>query len=193
MPAGRPTKLTDQIQNDLCSVIAAGNYLETACAFVGVTRKTVRNWMKEGARQKRGRYAEFLHAIKRAMAQAEISDVATIKKAAADQWQAAAWRLERKSWRRWGKKDKLNQVVSGPDGGPVEMAVADMEAVRAKRWAQAAGNLKVAQVLGAGAHAQQATQQVAQQIAENAAALAEALTPNDAQTDSGPPLTHTDE
>lgn len=119
MSAGRPTKLTPELQAEICKVLAAGNYLETACAYVGLSRITVRTWMKAGARQKKGHYREFLNAIKKAMAQAELSDVATIKAAAKDQWQAAAWRLERKNYKRWGRKDR--QELTGKDGGAVKV------------------------------------------------------------------------
>lgn len=110
---GRPTKLTPQLQDELCRVIAVGNYLETACAYVGLSCETVRSWMRRGARQKRGVYRDFLAAIKKAMAQAEVRDVATIVQASSESWQAAAWRLERKHWKRWGRKDKVQSEVSG--------------------------------------------------------------------------------
>lgn len=125
MTAGRPTKLTPELQAEICKVLAAGNYLETACAFVGVSKVTVRNWIKAGARQKKGQYSEFLNAIKKAMAQAELSDVATIKAAGKENWQAAAWRLERKNYKRWGRKDKVTNEVVGKNGGPVKIAPID--------------------------------------------------------------------
>ena len=118
---GRPTKLTPQIQDDLCRVVAMGNYLETACAFVGVSTATVRDWMRRGARAKRGIYVEFLAAIKRAMAQGEVRDVATIVQASRENWQAAAWRLERKHWKRWGRKERVQQEISGRDGKEIEI------------------------------------------------------------------------
>lgn len=121
----RPTKLTAELQAELCKALAAGNYLETACAYVGISRITVRNWMREGARSKRGQKREFLNAIKKAAAEAEIKDVKRIGDAAETQWQAAAWRLERKYWKRWGRKDKITNEVSGPNGKAIEIQAVD--------------------------------------------------------------------
>lgn len=118
---GRPSKLTPEIQEEIVKVVKSGNYIETACAFVGINKSTLYDWMKRGAREierldnnakakpKKSEvpYVEFSNAIKSAMAQSEIRDVAIIGKAAATNWQAAAWRLERKHPSRWGRKDNL--------------------------------------------------------------------------------------
>lgn len=46
------------------------------------------------------------------------------------------------------KYREVKQLMhSSPTGGPVEMTVEDMEAVRKKRWAETEANLKVAQTL----------------------------------------------
>jgi hypothetical protein len=52
------------------------------------------------------------------MAEAEMRDVALIAQAAKENWQAAAWRLERKYPARWGRKTQ--HEVTGKDGKPVE-------------------------------------------------------------------------
>lgn len=110
---GRPIKLTPELQETLCGAIQEGNYIETACAFAGVSRQTVRNWMKRGARQSRGQYRDFLDALKKAHAIAEAKNVRVISVAAKDQWYAAAWMLERRYPKRWGKNDKVRSEVTG--------------------------------------------------------------------------------
>ena len=119
---GRPTKLTPELQEELVKVIRAGNYIETACAYVGINKTTFYDWMKRGAREKErlerntnarpkkseATFVELSNAIEKALAQAEIRDVAIIGKAAEENWQAAAWRLERKFPERWGKKSQYH-------------------------------------------------------------------------------------
>lgn len=116
---GRPTKLTKSLQDEFVKVLKAGNYIETAAAYVGLHKSTVYDWLKRGAREKErvrkdGRlrvrkeeqkYVDFSDAVEKALAHAEIRDVAIIGKAAETQWQAAAWRLERKFRDRWGRSD----------------------------------------------------------------------------------------
>jgi transposase len=106
-PSGRPTKLTPELQAKLCDAIRAGNYMETAAAFAGIRKATLQNWLRRGARQTQGIYHAFSEAVEKALADSEARDVALIAKAAADgQWQAAAWRLERKFPDRWGRRDR---------------------------------------------------------------------------------------
>jgi len=99
--------------------VRAGNYLEVAAAFAGIHRSTLFDWMRRGARERERRlkgeppnveedaFVEFSDAIQKALAEAEVRDVAIIGKAAQEHWQAAAWRLERKFPERWGRRDRL--------------------------------------------------------------------------------------
>lgn len=118
MADGRPTKLTPEVQHRIVQAIQAGNYMETAAAYAGINKSTLYLWLKRGAREKerleknsRARmrkseapFVEFSNAIQKALAEAEMRDVMLIGKAAAEQWQAAAWRLERKFPQRWGRR-----------------------------------------------------------------------------------------
>lgn len=141
---GRPTKLTPELQELLCRIISEGNYLETACAIAGIRRQTVRNWMRTGARQKRGAKREFLDAIKKAFATAEAKNVRIIATAASEQWTAAAWMLERKYPKRWGRNDKVRNEVTGKNGGAVEtkqtIEMVEFERALNKIYGDDAGN-----------------------------------------------------
>lgn len=110
---GRPTKLTPELQLKICETVRAGNYIETASAYVGVNKSTIYDWMKRGAREKQGIYHDFSNAIEKALAESEMRDVLIIGKAASQNWQAAAWRLERKFSDRWGRKDYVKSEHSG--------------------------------------------------------------------------------
>jgi transposase len=114
----RPDKLTPEIQQKIVDSLRMGNYIETASAYAGINKTTLYDWLKRGAREKRGKYKQFSNAVEKAMAEAEMRDVALIAQAAKENWQAAAWRLERKYPARWGRKTQ--HEVTGKDGKPVE-------------------------------------------------------------------------
>jgi len=129
---GRPDKLTPKLKEDLLKMIVTGNYIETAAAFVGIAQTTLREWMRRGEREAQRlnadpnarpikseeKYIELSEAIRQAQAESEVRDVVLIGRAAQDQWQAAAWRLERRYPDRWGKKER--HELTGANGGPVQ-------------------------------------------------------------------------
>lgn len=92
-------------------------------------------------------YTEFFEAIKRAEAISEHRAIRLIREAAEPQtkvdkdgnttttynWQAAAWYLERKFPKRWGRKDKLdieskNETTITQTKSPEEMSDAELDA-----------------------------------------------------------------
>jgi transposase len=125
MSGGRPIKLTPEIEQEITKAIRAGNYIETAAAYVGINKTTLYDWMKRGARERErleknpkakikkseAPFVEFSNAVKKALAAAEMRDVQIIAKAAESNWQAAAWKLERRAPQRWGRKDRLQAEV----------------------------------------------------------------------------------
>jgi hypothetical protein len=115
----RPEKLTPEVQQKIVDSLRMGNYIETASAYAGINKTTLYDWLKRGARENRGKYRVFSNAVEKAMAEAEMRDVALIAQAAKENWQAAAWRLERKYPARWGRKTQ--HEVTGKDGNPVEI------------------------------------------------------------------------
>lgn len=133
---GRPTKFTPDRTERLIEAIRAGNYRITACQYAGISKHTLRNWIAiaQGP-DAPPEYLDFLDALEKAEAEAEAYDLALIRNAARGekdangeyttkpQWQAAAWRLERKNPERWGRRDATKIELTGADGGPVDMNV----------------------------------------------------------------------
>lgn len=121
--------LTPELSEKICNVLRAGNYIETAANYAGVTRNTFYRWLRRGARAEEADdtsnleapYRAFHAAVSESMAAAEIRDVALIAKAATDQWQAAAWRLERRYPEKWGRRERHEHT--GKDGGAIEFSV----------------------------------------------------------------------
>ncbi len=105
--AGRKTKLTPELQDDVVKRIRAGNYIKVACQAVGISHTAYFDWLKKGQEGK-SPYAEFLDAIKKAESEAHVNYVAIVASHAPKQWQAAAWWLERRFPDKWGRRDRLD-------------------------------------------------------------------------------------
>src|ERR1043165_489028 len=79
---GRPAKLTPQVKEQILAVLKMDGYVETACAFVGISREGFYEWMRRGAREDSGIYKDFAEAVNKATAEGEIRGVSNIQKAA---------------------------------------------------------------------------------------------------------------
>lgn len=111
---------TQELQDKIVNLIRAGNYAEVAARACGIETKTFYNWLTKGGRGEEP-FVALVQAIESATAQSEAMDVATIGGAAKTHWQAAAWRLERKNHKRWGRKDGLE--ITGDTEKPVAVTV----------------------------------------------------------------------
>lgn len=136
---GRPMKLTDEVMNQICLIARSGAFVETSAAYVGVSGKTLREWIKRGRMEIHRREsgvphppersgeeiandemcAELVMRMDQALSECEVSALAMVGKAAQlGDWRAAAYLLERRWPDRWGKK----QIeISGKGGGPIEV------------------------------------------------------------------------
>ena len=101
---GRPCKLTPELHAEIVKWLEVGNYIETAASLAGIDKKSIYTWLKRGHQEKKGIFRDFLYAVKKAEAKSETIDLMTIRRAAEKNWQAAAWRLERKYPKKWGRK-----------------------------------------------------------------------------------------
>lgn len=117
---GRTTILNDAIQAKMVQAIEGGNYAPTAADYAGIGVSTHYDWLKKGESGETP-YAEYLEAIKKAEAVAEVRNVTLIQAAAQNTWTAAAWYLERKHYDRWGRKDRNQIELTGANGRPIEI------------------------------------------------------------------------
>ncbi len=124
MPAGRPSKLTPELQRQICDLLRAGNYVETVCDYVGIEYKTYYNWRNRGERAWQvdieAGYVEFLHAVKKAVSEVEILTIADLRSGPMN-WQAKAWWLERRHPDRWGNRQKMEHTT--PKDSPFTIEV----------------------------------------------------------------------
>lgn len=126
---GRQTLLTPALQERIVGAIRSGAYNETAAAYANIAEKTFYNWLTRGREDAEAGiepedsiHLQFLQAIEKAQADAEIENLLVVRGAAigkpskegvpgeAQDWKAAAWYLERKHPDRYGRR-----IVQIPD------------------------------------------------------------------------------
>lgn len=130
----RRTKLTPELLDRLEKALASGNYVETACAYVGISQSVFYHWMAEARKPKPKRiYLEFLDTVERARAVAEMRNIQIVQAAAQGDgnkdpdWRAASWFLERAYPRKWGRHERVE--LSGSEGGPINVNVDTKQAL----------------------------------------------------------------
>ena len=128
---GRPSDIGDpEILKQFLEAIADGNYMETACHLVGLSKVTVHNWTKRGEAGE-APFDRFVNAVKAAEARAEAKMLANVRRASElpQFWAAGMTVLERRHPERWGKRqDDTNQprvvVNIGVGQGDVKVGIA---------------------------------------------------------------------
>jgi hypothetical protein len=103
--AGRRTKLSPKIQASICLCLQSGCSRDTAAAFAGISRSTLVEWLRRGRSERTGIYDRFVRACAKAHAIFVIRSLLEIRAAAetGGEWQAAAWRLERRCPQQYGR------------------------------------------------------------------------------------------
>jgi hypothetical protein len=106
-------KLTPEIIERLVALLAAGNYINLAVAAAGVPRSTFYDWWArgdlDGTDSRDASFRAMRARLERAKAEGEARNVAVIANAARENWQAAAWILERGSPERWARPSQRTE------------------------------------------------------------------------------------
>lgn len=84
--AGRPTKLTPEVQRTIVEILHNGGTRSVAAGRAHIDLATFRDWMRRGEQATSGRYYDFLIAVKDAEAQAELMAWRTIHLAIVGGW-----------------------------------------------------------------------------------------------------------
>lgn len=117
---GRPTKLTADVEKRLVWALQMGSTYAHACQYAGIGYSTFRAFMTRGeaekerlekggkadgamARKERP-FLEFWEAIKSAEGRMVVQQLMTIENASKESWQAAAWKLERRYPKEYGRQ-----------------------------------------------------------------------------------------
>jgi hypothetical protein len=117
---GRPTKLEPQTVDRICDILRAGGYLKVAVAAAGIGTSTFHEWMErgdpEGTKKIDQPFREFRARVEQSRAEGETRNVTLVATAAAKDWKAAAWLLERQFPDRWaGPRGRLTDSSIHPD------------------------------------------------------------------------------
>src|SRR5579862_3220117 len=120
---GAPLKLTPERQCAICDAIRAGVRPEIAAAYNGVSARSFYRWRALGhAFDAEPIYVEFVEAVELALAEWEARDVLLIGEAAKEDWHAAAWRLERRLPKVYGRRER--HEIANAEEGPFRVAAA---------------------------------------------------------------------
>lgn len=112
--AGRRSSFTpDRVQRILTAIRMGATY-RLACDYAGISEDTFGRW--------RDQHADFAAQLKEAEGAAVVGWLAKIEQAASDgNWQAAAWKLERRYPDMYGRQ---RMEVTGAEGGALKIEVA---------------------------------------------------------------------
>lgn len=130
----RRTKYTPETVKRITDALKMGATYELACNYGGISYDTFCTWRNEKD--------EFSEAIKRAEGSAVVGWLAKIEQAANDgQWQAAAWKLERRYPEMYGRRVNDNHNThSGPNNGPIQIQTYDYATAAATLAAGSSGD-----------------------------------------------------
>ena len=126
------SKLTQQVIDKICEAVKRGAYLTHAAAYAGVGAEVVSEWKKAGEQlakaiaddpslephltEYQSLQIEFAQRILEAEGEGTFTMLDAITRAAeAGQWAAAAWRLERRYPREYGRQIQQLEGVNGKE------------------------------------------------------------------------------
>jgi hypothetical protein len=83
--------------------VRAGQSVAMAAVRAGTDDSTVSKWKARGIKEGEGPYFTFFNDLQRAEADCQLALLLTVKAASRVSWQAAAWMLERKWYKEFGR------------------------------------------------------------------------------------------
>lgn len=135
---GQPTKLTPKLQHDVCAALEKGVTVKAAAAHVGTCEGSVHAWRLRGERElerladdpnarpirREEKFVKFSEAMAQARDRSEYNLVELINNAAPKDWRAAAFLLERRHRKAYGKHTAVE--LTGADRGPIQIQPLDV-------------------------------------------------------------------
>jgi len=101
---GRPSKVCPRVVKTIIAAIEIGSTYRLAAQSAGIHHDTFRKWVIRGEAAKSGVFYDFVAQLKRAEGVAATRWLKYIEDAAEIQWQAAAWKLERRHPESFGRR-----------------------------------------------------------------------------------------
>jgi hypothetical protein len=112
---GRPTKLTKELIDRICTNIKNRNYIDVSCAYENISKDTYFRWLKEGqiSTDPDDLCRIFSDSIRAAEAGSIMDMNARLRKHEDGSWRPLAWRLERRFNTKYGNKQEI-EITNNP-------------------------------------------------------------------------------
>ena len=101
--AGRPRLIGDDERKQVLAVVGVGGSVSDAAGIIGVSVDTLQREMVQNR--------DFAAGVKRASKSGKLKLIQKV--GTSTDWKAAAWMLERKWGKEWGKRDKVDVTTGG--------------------------------------------------------------------------------
>jgi hypothetical protein len=110
---GRRSILNQKLQKRVCSLLADGSAIRSACLICGIGERTFFDWQTRGKADEEP-YARFFSAVTRARERHKANLIQRIVAAAKADWKAASWLLERQFAGEFGRSEPRTVVIERP-------------------------------------------------------------------------------
>lgn len=124
---GRETKLNKEMIAEISSYIELGFTIKDTCEAVGISKETFFEWKKQGKRDKesgiKSDFSDFSDSIKKGKHSVKKLMLSKIVQAADENWNAAAWWLERNFPEDYSLRPELRKTKAKNKGKQVESDV----------------------------------------------------------------------
>ena len=109
---GRPTLCNARVTKVVAEGLSKGLGVRASVARASIDKKTHYNWLERG-RAGEDPFVYYFHSCEKAHSDFVKSKLTQIDTAADENWQAAAWRLERADPEEFGRREKTDIHLSG--------------------------------------------------------------------------------
>lgn len=126
---GRKAKFSKALVEEICKHIADGLNSKDAVLLSGIREETYYRWLNRDDKDNNltdEEYSLLSESVKKAEAERKKFFVGRIKAASYEQWQAAAWYLERRHPEEFAKKEVTSPVSDTPITAPQNQEQADL-------------------------------------------------------------------
>jgi transposase len=126
-PVGRPSKLTPEIRERICTIIMAGGFPEGAARMTGIPKQTYYQWLDKGASAKspKNKYKQFRDSVEEACEFLKMALIVGIRSAGVNDPSHLKWLLERRFRSEWGSAQTMIADGKAEDASKPRMSVAE--------------------------------------------------------------------
>lgn len=110
---GQPLRLTPKVIDRLVRGYRLGMTQALAAQYAGVSASSLARWLRRGRDGEGGIFGELLEALEKAEADGAAMMLARVQQHAENNWNAAAWLLERRHGYRRNEQVQIDQKVEG--------------------------------------------------------------------------------